>query len=174
MCVSVALVIRHTNACAVVKCHLWPVWLCHIFLHYFIFDTIFGKKKVTEHKMCVLLFSTTFIWIFLILTRIQQDIIISVHTSVCKVPVILAKCQWNFNFPDGFSKKKTQIPNFKNIRPVGTELYHADWRTDRQTWPSFAILGTRLKIMKCAIADQHLLNKNRCIFANNSQMCSEG
>ena len=30
-------------------------------------------------------------------------------------------------------KKNTQISNFKEIRPVGTEFFHADGRTDGQT-----------------------------------------
>jgi len=40
-------------------CHLWHAPLYNIFPHYFINGTIF-EKKVTEHKMCVLIFSTTF------------------------------------------------------------------------------------------------------------------
>jgi len=44
--------------------------------------------------------------------------------------------------------KHTPLPNFIKIRPVGAELFHADWRTDRQTWRSqqslFAILRKRL------------------------------
>ena len=35
--------------------HLWPLSLYHIFAHYFITGTIFGKKFI-EHKMCVLYF----------------------------------------------------------------------------------------------------------------------
>jgi hypothetical protein len=69
-------------------CHLWPLWLDHIFRHYLINGTIF-EKKVAEHKMSVLIFSTTLLEIFLILRRIQRDIVISVKTSSCKVPVIL-------------------------------------------------------------------------------------
>jgi len=42
-------------------CHLWPAPLYNIFPHYLINGTIFGKK-FTEHKMCVLIFSTTFVW----------------------------------------------------------------------------------------------------------------
>jgi hypothetical protein len=42
-------------------CNLRPVWIHHIFRHYLINGTIFGEK-VTEHKMCILIFSTTFIW----------------------------------------------------------------------------------------------------------------
>jgi hypothetical protein len=29
-------------------------------------------------------------------------------------------------------KKNTQISNFMKIRPVGAELFHADWQTDTQ------------------------------------------
>ena len=45
----------------------------------------FGKK-VTEYKMCVLIFST-----ILILRRIRRDIVINVKISLCKVPVILVE-----------------------------------------------------------------------------------
>jgi len=37
-------------------CHLWPVWL-YIFPHYLINGAIF-EIKVTEHEICVLIFST--------------------------------------------------------------------------------------------------------------------
>jgi hypothetical protein len=37
-----------------------PLWLHHIFGRYLINGTIFGK--VTEHKMCALIFSTIIIW----------------------------------------------------------------------------------------------------------------
>ena len=43
-------------------CHLRPVWLHHIFPHYLINGTISWKKKVTEPKVCVLIFSTNFVW----------------------------------------------------------------------------------------------------------------
>jgi hypothetical protein len=33
-------------------CHLWPLWRYHILPHCLINDTIFGEKKVIEHKMC--------------------------------------------------------------------------------------------------------------------------
>jgi hypothetical protein len=39
-------------ACALVNCHLWPVWLYHIFTHYTINSTVF-REKITEHKMCL-------------------------------------------------------------------------------------------------------------------------
>jgi hypothetical protein len=50
------------------------------------------RKKVIEYKLCVLIFSTAFSEIFLILRRIRRDIIINVHVSLSKVPVILVRC----------------------------------------------------------------------------------
>jgi hypothetical protein len=78
------------NACAVLYCHLWPVWLYHIFSRYLINGTIFGQKFV-EHNICVYIFSTTLSQTFLILRRIQRDIIITVHRSSCKVPFIIVE-----------------------------------------------------------------------------------
>ena len=46
------------------------------------------RKNVTEHKICVLIFSTTSFETFLILRRNQTDIVIKVKTSPRKVPVI--------------------------------------------------------------------------------------
>ena len=47
------------------------------------------SENVFEHKVC-LFFSLQFLSeIFLILRRIQQDIVINVHRSLFKVPVIL-------------------------------------------------------------------------------------
>ena len=40
-------------------CHLWHVRFFHISSHC---STIFEKKKVIEHEMCVLIFSVTFVW----------------------------------------------------------------------------------------------------------------
>ena len=79
--------------------------------------------------MCVLIFSTALSEIFLILRRIQQDSIMTVHWSSCKVPVIPIKFQWNLNYNDRFSKN-TQIPNFVKIRPVEAEFFHTDERAD--------------------------------------------
>jgi len=41
--------------------------------------------------MCVLIFSKTFAEILIILRRMQRDIIVNVHGSSCKVPVILIR-----------------------------------------------------------------------------------
>jgi hypothetical protein len=49
------------------------------------------RKKVIEHKICVLIFSTNLSKTFLILRRIQRDIVINVHRSSCKVHVIVVR-----------------------------------------------------------------------------------
>jgi len=41
---------------AVLYSQLWPLWLYQIFPHYLIHSSIFGKRKVIELKMCVLIF----------------------------------------------------------------------------------------------------------------------
>ena len=64
---------------------------------------------------------------FLIIAIIQRDI--NVHTSSCKVALILFRYEWNQNVLDIFSKN-TQISNFIIIRPAGTELFNANGQTD--------------------------------------------
>jgi hypothetical protein len=49
------------------------------------------RKKVTEYKMCVLSFYTTFSKQFLIVRRIERYIIINVRRPSCKVLVILVR-----------------------------------------------------------------------------------
>jgi len=67
---------------------VWGLFVSTIFfLHYFI-TADFRKKKVTVHKMYVLIFSTTMTEISLILRRLQLDIIIRLHNSLHKVPII--------------------------------------------------------------------------------------
>ena len=113
--------------------HLRSLWVCHIFRHYLINGTIFGKK-VTEYKMCVLIFSTTFIEKFIILKIIQRDIVINVKSSSLKVPLLLSDFNETWIFSTDFrEKKKTQISILTKIRPVGAELLHTDGLTDGRT-----------------------------------------
>jgi hypothetical protein len=42
-------------------CHLWLTLLYNIFPNFHI-NGMIKKKKVTDHKMCVLILSTTFVW----------------------------------------------------------------------------------------------------------------
>ena len=49
------------------------------------------RKKVIKHKMCVLIFSTILSQTFVILRRIQRDIIINIRRSSRKVLVIIVR-----------------------------------------------------------------------------------
>ena len=57
--------------------------------HYLLNSTTSEEKKVIEHKMCVLIFCTTFSETFLILSRTERDVIKIVYWSTCKEPIIL-------------------------------------------------------------------------------------
>jgi hypothetical protein len=99
-------------------CHPWP----RLAIPYF--STSYkrygsGVKNVIDHKMCVLIFSTTFVCeTFLILRRIQRDItsIINVRMSSCEVPVILVRFKLEFSL-DSFEQ---YIPDF--INPLAPEF----------------------------------------------------
>jgi len=52
-------------------------------------------KNITEHLMCVLIYSTFLSEMFLILRKIQRDFIINVETSSCKAPIILVRFWWH-------------------------------------------------------------------------------
>jgi len=75
--------------------------------------------------MCVI-FSTTFILKFLILSRIQRDIIFVLMQSARH-----SCLKWNLKFLYRFFEKKNS--NFIKLYPVGIELFLAGGRTDRQT-----------------------------------------
>jgi hypothetical protein len=100
-------------ACAVLYCHLWSVLLYRIFPHYLINGTIFGKKLL--NIKCVFWFSLQLLSeTFLILGRIQRDIIINVHRPSCKVPLLLS----DFNETWIFSR------DFRNILK-----YQISWKS---------------------------------------------
>ena len=98
-------------------CHLRPVRVYNIFPHYLINVTILRKKKVTEHKMCVLIFSTTFVWNISHskeeLSEILLKMCIGLHV---KYRLFLSDCNEIWIFSAGFSKIfKCQI-SWKSVR----------------------------------------------------------
>jgi hypothetical protein len=75
------------SACVILYCHLCLSGSV-------IFATLSHKRhdfleNVIENKMCVLNFSIPLSEIFLILGRMERNIIINVHRSSCNVPVII-------------------------------------------------------------------------------------
>ena len=116
--------------CTKLYCHMWPVWLYHIFtlLHKgHNFQTTFF-----EHRICVLIFSATFSETFLILKRIEEDIIMHVYRSSCKVPIILIMFWQNWNFCGRFSKVLKYYILWKSVQREQS----CYMRTGGQTWRS--------------------------------------
>jgi hypothetical protein len=78
-------------------CHLWPVRLYNIFLHYLINGTSFGKTLL--NIKCVFWFSLQLSSeTFLILRRTERDKIKNAYCYSRKVFNILVGFQWKLNF----------------------------------------------------------------------------
>jgi len=88
--VSLALVIQHaTRMRYIVLPYVAFLDLQHVSsLSHKRYDS---RKKVIEHEIRVLIFSTMFSEIYLILRRIQRDIITSLQSSSVQVPAIVSK-----------------------------------------------------------------------------------
>ena len=99
--------------CSRVALLIWHAPLLHIAsslaaLHFSAFSHTrhdCRKKRLLNIKCVFWLALQRLCASFLILRRIQRDIVVNVKTSPCKVPVILVGFQWNWNFLDRFSKK---------------------------------------------------------------------
>ena len=93
------------SVCRHMRCIILPSAACPALLY---FSTLALKRhdflKQIENKMCVLIFCATLSEIFLILRRIQRDIITNVHKSSGKVPVIPAKFSRKWDYPNTFKK----------------------------------------------------------------------
>ena len=80
--------------------HLRPLWLHHTFRHYLIHGTIF--RKTLLNIICVLIFSTTFIWILRI---IQRDTVINVKSLHVNYPLSLLNINKNWILSTDLRKK---------------------------------------------------------------------
>ena len=122
---------RKSHLFCATLCHLWRVWL-YIFTHYLINGTILRKKLL--YIKCVFRFSLQLLYeTFLILRRIQRDIIINVHRSSRQVPVILVRFYGDLNFLDRFSKKRSDMRFHENPSGGGRVLCG---QMDGQAWRS--------------------------------------
>ena len=110
------------SACAVLHCHLWPVWFHTVFPHYLINGKIFGKKLLNvkcAFWLSLQLLSET----FLILWKIQRDIITNVHSLHVTCPLFLLyfnetrifstqfrEKSWNIKFHHNPSNRSRDVP----------------------------------------------------------------
>jgi len=110
----------------VLYCHLYSVWVYHVFPHYFTNGTIFGGGggggggEVIKHKMYVLIFSITF-------ARNVSHIIINLYPSSCEVQSVLSLINEPWTFWTDFWK---------------TFMYQISWKP-AQCEPSCSMLTDR-------------------------------
>jgi hypothetical protein len=123
---------HHPTPCRyilIVSSHLLLGLRSNMFPYYLINGRIFGKK-FAEHKMCVLIFSTTFV------SRISHSAKFWVRCDEKCTSVFMQSTRYScellltLEFSRQIFKKK--YSNFMKISPVGAELFHADRRTDRR------------------------------------------
>ena len=113
-------------------CHLWPAPLYYIFPHYLINGRTLEKKKVTEYKMCVFLFSTTLSEILLVLIRTERDMIKKLILFFMYITLYSCSILIALEFSWQIFEKSSNIKFHENPL-VRTELFYADGRTDRRT-----------------------------------------
>jgi hypothetical protein len=113
-------------------CHLGPLWLLHIFLHCLIKGTIF-VKNVTEHKMCVSLSLTTFIWN---ISHYKKNL--ATYYEYVNIVMWNTRCSCRILMKLEFSRQifeNSWNSNLFKILILGAGLFHAGGRTQiyRQT-----------------------------------------
>ena len=113
-------------------CHLWPALLYNIFPHYLINSMIFGKT-IMAHKMCVLIFSTTYVWNFSHSGKNwarydQKCILVFMQSTLYSCPVLM-----KLEFPQHIFEKYPNI-KFHDSPSSGSWVVpcgQRDGRTDR-------------------------------------------
>jgi hypothetical protein len=107
------------------------VWMYHIFPLHLIHNAMLERHVLSIKH--VIWFSLHLLpENFLILRRMRRDMIISLHGSSCKVISFRVKFYYNLIFPTDF-RKNSYILNVTKVRPVETEMFHADGQMDGQT-----------------------------------------
>ena len=117
-------------SCAALYCHLWYVWLYHIFPQYLIKGTIFEKKINIKYVFWFFLQHTRVSENFLTLRKIQLDNSINILRYSCKYQLFLSDFNQIWNFSIDFRKKS----NIKFHKNLSSGRRFASYRqTDRRT-----------------------------------------
>jgi len=115
-------------------CHLLSARLYNIFFsHHRINGTIFGKKKLIEHKMCVLIFSKTFFFWNIFhskknWTRYDKQMYIGLHV---KYSLFLTDFNETCNFSVDFRKILKFKISWKSVQWEPSCSMRTDRRTER-------------------------------------------
>jgi hypothetical protein len=88
------------------------------------------KKKVFEHKMCILILYTTLVSNIFHSKKNLATYLINVKTSSRKVHFIISDFKHTLIFSRNFLKK-TKTLNFIKIRPIKAESLHEDGHRER-------------------------------------------
>ena len=128
-------------ACVVLHCHLWPVWLYHIFSPTLSHKRHDFREKVIAHEMSVLIFSTTF----------AGNIILSEASLIykrlhVKCPLFSSDVNEIWNFSTNFLKGA-------NIKFHENSSSRADERTDK-----------RIDMTKLTVAFRNFANAPRIYY----------
>jgi hypothetical protein len=137
LCVCVALCIQHAkHMCCItlsVACLILP-YFPHIISWTVQFSG--GGGGVIEHKICVLILSTTFVWN---IPHFMKNSERYYHKSIClhvKYLLFLSVCHKTRTLLTVFQKNPQILQNVIKSQPVGAEMFHTDRWMDRQTWQS--------------------------------------
>ena len=109
---------------------LWPLWLHYIFRHFLKRHNV--REKVTENKMCVLIFSTTLFETLLILKKTWARYCHKYENMLTRSTYSSRQILIKLEFFSTELRRKPQIRNSIKIRPERAELFH----TYEQTWRS--------------------------------------
>jgi hypothetical protein len=109
--------------CPILYCYLCGRSGCTIFFHAFSKTAQFSEN-VIEHSRCILIFSTNLSETFLIWRGVQLDMIIYVHSSWCKIPVMLVRLM-KTEFSRYIFEKFSNI-TFRANPSSGSQLFHTD------------------------------------------------
>ena len=109
-------------------CHVWPAQLYNIFPHYFINDTIFDNR--IEYRICVLIFSTTFVLTISHYKNNSAKYHLCVRKCSYKMPVILSDFSETWIFSREFWKILKYKISWKSVRWKPRCSMRTEGRTD--------------------------------------------